>query len=93
MNRERVGQVEEVLVEGPSKTDPARFTGRGRARRLVHFSGDAALAGKLVRVEVTGATGLAAWRANRIAGPAYHASRYNRWHASRSSLRGFVGVQ
>ncbi|MCZ7644045.1 MAG: tRNA (N6-isopentenyl adenosine(37)-C2)-methylthiotransferase MiaB [Planctomycetota bacterium] len=58
LNRERVGQVEEVLVEGPSKTDPARFTGRGRARRLVHFSGDAALAGKLVRVEVTGATGL-----------------------------------
>ncbi len=34
----RVGRVEEVLVEGPSKRDPAVTTGRTRQNKLVHFS-------------------------------------------------------
>ena len=34
----RVGQVEEVLVEGPSKTDPAMWSGRTRQNKLVHFA-------------------------------------------------------
>jgi tRNA-2-methylthio-N6-dimethylallyladenosine synthase len=33
----RVGKVEEVLVEGPSKKDPAMTTGRTRQNKLVHF--------------------------------------------------------
>ena len=33
----RVGRVEEVLVEGPSKKDPAVTTGRTGQNRLVHF--------------------------------------------------------
>src|SRR5205085_416868 len=33
----RVGRVEEVLVEGPSKKDPAVATGRSRQNKLVHF--------------------------------------------------------
>jgi tRNA-2-methylthio-N6-dimethylallyladenosine synthase len=33
----RVGRVEEVLVEGPSKKDPAMTTGRTRQNKLVHF--------------------------------------------------------
>jgi tRNA-2-methylthio-N6-dimethylallyladenosine synthase len=33
----RVGQVEEVLVEGPSKRDKAVTTGRTRQSKLVHF--------------------------------------------------------
>jgi tRNA-2-methylthio-N6-dimethylallyladenosine synthase len=33
----RVGRVEEVLVEGPSKRDPAVTTGRTRQNKLVHF--------------------------------------------------------
>ena len=33
----RVGRVEEVLVEGPSKRDPAVLSGRTRQNKLVHF--------------------------------------------------------
>ena len=35
----RVGRVEEVLVEGPSKKDPAVTTGRTSQNKLVHFPG------------------------------------------------------
>jgi len=38
----RVGRVEEVLVEGPSKRDPSMITGRTRQNKLVHFRPDAA---------------------------------------------------
>ena len=37
-NEARVGRVEEVLVEGPSKRDPSTLTGRTRQNRLVHFA-------------------------------------------------------
>ena len=37
-NESRVGQIEEVVVEGPSKKDPNVLTGRTRHNRLVHFS-------------------------------------------------------
>jgi len=33
----RVGRVEEVLVDGPSKTDPAVLAARTRQNKLVHF--------------------------------------------------------
>ena len=33
----RVGRVEEVLVEGPSKRDPGVISGRTRQNKLVHF--------------------------------------------------------
>ena len=33
----RVGRVEEVLVEGPSKKDPRVLSGRTRQNKLVHF--------------------------------------------------------
>ncbi len=36
----RVGRVEEVLVEGPSKRDPAMWSGRTRQNKLVHFAPD-----------------------------------------------------
>ncbi len=32
----RVGRIEEILVEGPSKRDPAMLTGRTRQNKLVH---------------------------------------------------------
>lgn len=47
-----VGARVEILVEGLSKTDPSRVTGRDRYNRLVHCDGDATLAGRLVTVEV-----------------------------------------
>ena len=36
-NEARVGRVEEVIVEGPSKKDPSVITGRTRRNTLVHF--------------------------------------------------------
>ncbi len=50
-----VGRSLEVLVEGPSRTDPTRLRGRSRHNKVVNFSG-AASAGELVEVEVRGAT-------------------------------------
>jgi tRNA-2-methylthio-N6-dimethylallyladenosine synthase len=50
-----VGRTLEVLVEGPSRTDPARLRGRSRHNKVVNFDG-VATPGELVQVEVTGAT-------------------------------------
>jgi len=47
------GQTCEVLVEGPSKKDPTRLTGRTRTNKIINFSGDPALIGELVPVRVT----------------------------------------
>jgi tRNA-2-methylthio-N6-dimethylallyladenosine synthase len=38
-NTERVGRVEEVMVEGPSKRDPGVATTRTRGNRIVHVPG------------------------------------------------------
>jgi tRNA-2-methylthio-N6-dimethylallyladenosine synthase len=54
-NRERVGRVEEVLVEGPSRTDPAVLRGRTRRNTTVVFAGSAA-PGELVQVRIEDAT-------------------------------------
>ena len=54
-NTERIGRVEEVLVESPSRTDPARLRGRTRRNTTVNFSG-AAAAGELVDVRIEDAT-------------------------------------
>jgi tRNA-2-methylthio-N6-dimethylallyladenosine synthase len=54
-NRERVGRVEEVLVEGPSRTDPSVLRGRTRRNTTVNFVGSAE-PGELVHVTVEGAT-------------------------------------
>ena len=57
-NTERIGVVEQVLVEGPSKNDASRLTGRTRSHRLIHFGGGESLVGRIVNVRVTGATAL-----------------------------------
>jgi len=54
-NADRLGRVEEVLVEGPSRTDSALLRGRTRRNTTVNFVGPG-LAGELVPVEITGAT-------------------------------------
>jgi tRNA-2-methylthio-N6-dimethylallyladenosine synthase len=54
-NEARIGRVEEVLVEGPSRTDATVLRGRTRRNTTVLFSGDAA-AGELVDVRIDGAT-------------------------------------
>jgi tRNA-2-methylthio-N6-dimethylallyladenosine synthase len=50
-----VGRTMEVLVEGPSRTDPSRLRGRTRHNKTVNFDGTAE-PGELVEVEIGGAT-------------------------------------
>jgi len=50
-----VGRTLEVLVEGPSRTDPSKLRGRIRHNKTVNFSGVAA-AGELTDVEIASAT-------------------------------------
>jgi tRNA-2-methylthio-N6-dimethylallyladenosine synthase len=54
-NEKRVGRVEEVLVEGPSRTDPSVLRGRTRRNTTVNFTGGAE-PGELVDVQIEGAT-------------------------------------
>jgi tRNA-2-methylthio-N6-dimethylallyladenosine synthase len=54
-NAGRVGKLEEVLVEGASRTDPALLRGRTRRNTTVNFRGSAD-AGELVEVRIEGAT-------------------------------------
>jgi tRNA-2-methylthio-N6-dimethylallyladenosine synthase len=54
-NAARVGGVEEVLVEGPSRTDACLLRGRTRRNTTVNFAG-AAQPGELVDVLVEGST-------------------------------------
>ncbi|MDP9452438.1 MAG: tRNA (N6-isopentenyl adenosine(37)-C2)-methylthiotransferase MiaB [Actinomycetota bacterium] len=52
----RVGREEEVVVEGPSKKDPAVLSGRTRQNKLVHFAAAEPLAaGTFARVRITAA--------------------------------------
>jgi tRNA-2-methylthio-N6-dimethylallyladenosine synthase len=54
-NRQRIGRVEEVLVEGPSRTDDSLLRGRTRRNTTVNFTGSAQ-PGELVPVVIEGAT-------------------------------------
>jgi len=57
-HRARIGRVEEVLVEGPSKKDGSLLTGRTRQNKLVHFpaGGNGPLRpGTFADVRITGA--------------------------------------
>jgi tRNA-2-methylthio-N6-dimethylallyladenosine synthase len=54
-NEARVGRTEEVLVEGPSRTDAALLRGRTRRNVTVNFAGTGA-PGSLVDVKIDGAT-------------------------------------
>jgi tRNA-2-methylthio-N6-dimethylallyladenosine synthase len=54
-NAGRIGMVEEVLVEGSSRTDSALLRGRTRRNTTVNFSGGA-VPGELVQVAIEGAT-------------------------------------
>jgi tRNA-2-methylthio-N6-dimethylallyladenosine synthase len=55
-NQRRIGRTEEILVEGPSKKNPAVLAGRTRQHRLVHFTAPHPLRpGAYAAVEVTAA--------------------------------------
>jgi tRNA-2-methylthio-N6-dimethylallyladenosine synthase len=54
-NQARIGRVEQVLVEGASRTDASLLRGRTRRNTTVNFTGDAT-PGELVDVLIDGAT-------------------------------------
>ncbi len=56
-NRERIGSVLEVLVEGPSKKSARRVMGRTEGNMIVVLKAPNAKPGQLVRVLITGAEG------------------------------------
>jgi tRNA-2-methylthio-N6-dimethylallyladenosine synthase len=56
-NAERVGRIEEVLVEGTSRTDASLLRGRTRRNTTVNFRGSAS-AGELVDVRIDDATSM-----------------------------------
>lgn len=51
-NKKLEGKTVEVLVEGRSKNNPHRLTGRTRSMKLVNFSGPEEFIGKLVNVTI-----------------------------------------
>ncbi len=58
LNREMIGKSVEVLVEGTSKTDESRLTGRTRQNQIVVFGGSSSLLGKLTNVDIVDSTDL-----------------------------------
>ncbi len=70
----RVGRVERVLAEGPSKTDATMWSGRTRQNKLVHFPRDeSVLPGDLVDVRVGSAA--AHWLRGEVSGHVRSARR------------------
>jgi tRNA-2-methylthio-N6-dimethylallyladenosine synthase len=52
----RIGRVEEVVVEGPSKRDPEMTSGRTRQNKLIHFAAPKPMRmGTYAMIEVTDA--------------------------------------
>ncbi|MBN1809790.1 MAG: MiaB/RimO family radical SAM methylthiotransferase, partial [Planctomycetes bacterium] len=71
-NRKLLGRTLEVLVQGPSSTDPDRLTGRTRGNRIVIMPSNTGRPGDYVRVAVADATPLALYAegVSPAAGPA-----------------------
>ena len=53
LNAAYEGEVQEILVEGPSKHEPDMLMGRNYANKIVNFKGDSSLKDKLVKVKIT----------------------------------------
>src|SRR5438552_1037347 len=65
-NKLRIGRIEEVLVEGPSRTDPSVLRGRTRRNTSVNFAGTAA-PGDFVDVLIERATSTTLAGSQRVA--------------------------
>jgi tRNA-2-methylthio-N6-dimethylallyladenosine synthase len=55
-NREKIGQIEEILVEGKARLKNGQVMGRTRANRIVNVAGSDQLVGSFISVRITGAT-------------------------------------
>ena len=53
ISADRLGTVQRVLVEGPSRKDAAELAGRTECNRVVNFKGPIRLAGEMVDVRIT----------------------------------------
>jgi len=53
INHSLEGTIQQVLVEGPSKTNPEKLTGRTRTNKIVVFPGGEDLIGRLINVKIT----------------------------------------
>jgi len=49
----RVGTVQRILVEGPSRKDPSELMGRTECNRIVNFKGQPRLVGQMIDVTIT----------------------------------------
>ena len=52
INQSMQGSIREVMVEGPSKTNPEKLTSRTRTNHIVIFSGPKDLIGQLINVRI-----------------------------------------
>jgi tRNA-2-methylthio-N6-dimethylallyladenosine synthase len=55
IGQSRVGTRQRILVEGPSRKDPAELMGRTECNRIVNFAAPARLVGQMVEVSITAA--------------------------------------
>lgn len=53
ISQSRVGTVQRILVEGPSRKDPNELMGRTECNRIVNFKGQPRLVGQMVDVTIT----------------------------------------
>jgi tRNA-2-methylthio-N6-dimethylallyladenosine synthase len=53
ISESRVGTVQRILVEGPSRKDPNELMGRTECNRIVNFGGPKRLVGQMVDVTIT----------------------------------------
>jgi tRNA-2-methylthio-N6-dimethylallyladenosine synthase len=55
-NRQRIGETDEILIDGPAKLKIGQIMGRTRTNRIVNASAAESWTGKLASVRITGAT-------------------------------------
>ncbi len=53
ISESRVGTVQRILVEGPSRKNPSELAGRTECNRMVNFKGPQRLVGQMIDVRVT----------------------------------------
>ncbi len=52
-NKDMLGTIQKVLIEGESKTNSSVLTGRTEGNKIVNFEGDKSLVGTICNVEIT----------------------------------------
>ncbi len=51
-NKEYINTIQEVLVEGKSKTNDKMYTGRTQSNKVVNFEGNDSMIGKVIKVKI-----------------------------------------